>query len=190
MIRKDERQSLVDEIVRSLVAAFRLVRLQEDGLTHLNLSIDGFWRSFLAAVIVLPGAAFVFHVQSLQSGDPAEAGRLGMAGIVFAITWLKFPLLSLVFVRCFGLTDRYVPLVVASNWVAVCIMAIFVAVVLLSTILPMMIGQTLLLMTFVGALYVQWFVLNVTLRAAAVTVLGLFVLDILADELIHRLIMG
>ncbi|MEZ5825764.1 MAG: hypothetical protein R3C97_13785, partial [Geminicoccaceae bacterium] len=110
--------------------------------------------------------------------------------IAYMVTWLKFPLLALLFVRWFGLTDRYIPLVVASNWVTACMMAIFVPAVLISTVLPLVLGQGLLLILFVGALYVQWFVLKVTLRAPSVTVLGLFVLDLLADELIHQLLLG
>ena len=48
------------EIVASLYGAWRLMRLDPTGMTYFNLSADGFWRSFFAAVIVAP--AYVLFV--------------------------------------------------------------------------------------------------------------------------------
>ncbi|MCB1971609.1 MAG: hypothetical protein KDG54_14515 [Geminicoccaceae bacterium] len=185
-----QQGDLKAEVVRSLRAASMLVRLQPDGLRCFNLTIEGFWRSFLSAAIVFPGAIFIFYVQNVQAGNPVTFENLARTSLIFVLSWLKFPLLSLAFVRFFKLGDRYLPLIIASNWVSACVMAIFIAVLLVTSLIPPALGQLLLLFAFVGALYVQWFVLKVALRAPAVTVLGLFTLDLLVEEVIHQLLAG
>ena len=42
------------EVIRSIYGAWRLPWLDRSGMGHFNLSVDGFWRSFFAAVLVAP----------------------------------------------------------------------------------------------------------------------------------------
>ena len=42
------------EIIRSLTGAWLLAKRDTSALNYFNLSIEGFWRSFSAMVLVLP----------------------------------------------------------------------------------------------------------------------------------------
>ena len=54
-----------EEVLHSLYGAYRLAFLDRSGMSHFNLSVDGFWRSFFAAVLVAPGFALLV-VQELH----------------------------------------------------------------------------------------------------------------------------
>ena len=42
------------ETLRALYGAYRLARLDAGGMAYFDSSIGGFWRSFFAAVLVVP----------------------------------------------------------------------------------------------------------------------------------------
>jgi len=110
-----------DEIQRYLSGAWRLMMGKPDGLKLLDLSADGFWNSFFAIVVALP-AMFVGWV-GVANGFGVGAEELGgrvsiliRLAIIDMAAWIV-PLIALAFVmRAAGIADRYVPLVVASNW--------------------------------------------------------------------------
>ena len=42
------------EVLSALYGAYRLAWFDVSGMTFLNLTVEGFWRSFFAAVLVAP----------------------------------------------------------------------------------------------------------------------------------------
>jgi hypothetical protein len=48
-----------EEVLRSIYGAYRLAWLDRSGMSQLNLSVEGFWRSFFAAILVAPGYALL-----------------------------------------------------------------------------------------------------------------------------------
>ena len=46
-----------EEVLGALYGAYRLARIDPAGMTYFNLSFEGFWRSFFAAVLVAPAYA-------------------------------------------------------------------------------------------------------------------------------------
>ena len=55
-------------------AALRLLRREPDAITGFDLSVDGFWRSFVAALVCLPG----FFLLS----PPNDPGFFAPSGVV------------------------------------------------------------------------------------------------------------
>ena len=46
--------TLTENMATSLYGAYRLARADKSGLNYFDASIDGFWRSFFAAVVIAP----------------------------------------------------------------------------------------------------------------------------------------
>jgi hypothetical protein len=111
--------------VRESLAGALLVMLgRPEGLGRLDLSLAGFWRSFAALILVLP-LAFIPEWSMadviVEEGEvpPGFRDSLFSASLVSLVDWFAFPLLFAFLARPLGLSDRYVPFIVARNWSAV-----------------------------------------------------------------------
>ena len=114
-----------------LTGAWRMMMGKADGLRLLDLSVDGFWNSFFAIVIALPalivGWVGVANELSQISGEfGSKLSILVRLAVIDLATWI-LPLVALAAVASrAGIADRFVALVVASNWAS----ALFVWIML------------------------------------------------------------
>lgn len=104
-----------------LTGAWRMMMGKADGLRLLDLSADGFWNSFFAIVVALPPLIFGWVGAANEIGQLSGAfgGKLSIVARLATIdlaTWvLPLVLLAAVVYRL-GIADRFVHVVVASNW--------------------------------------------------------------------------
>jgi hypothetical protein len=113
---------------RSVDAAFGLVMRDKRAWDKFDLTVEGFYRSFAAFLIVLPMTIIVdliaLQVQAAQrisQGQPALEQAYGIGNVIFstvalAAQWAIFPVTMIVVLRFLGLAHRYAPLVIAHNW--------------------------------------------------------------------------
>jgi Fe2+ transport system protein B len=148
-----------------------------------DLSVEGFWRSFFAAVLVAPGYALIVILSLGPTSAPWIAILLVQA-IAYVIGWLMFPLAALAATRVLGLGARYVPLIVAANWAAVLQMVVFLAALLLQAILPDGLGSVVVAITTLAILFYQWFVIRTALESTGGIALALLLLDLLLNALV------
>ncbi|UOM33186.1 hypothetical protein [Acuticoccus sp. I52.16.1] len=106
------------EIGRSLEGAWRLFRNRPDGIDLLDRSIDGFWRSFWAILLVLPIDAISLLALSRIAVQPPFGEAFAERLPVLALDWVAFPILLACIAKPLGVTKRYVTYVVARNWAA------------------------------------------------------------------------
>ena len=106
------------EISRSLEGAWRLFRNRRDGLDLLDRSLDGFWRSFWALLLVLPIDAISLLALSRIAVQPPLGEALLARVPTLAIDWVLFPILLALIAKPLGVTKTYVSYVVARNWAA------------------------------------------------------------------------
>ncbi|ALN71997.1 MULTISPECIES: hypothetical protein [unclassified Aureimonas] len=109
------------EIVRYFTGAARLMAGRRDGLALLDLSADGFWRSFAALVVALPPTVLAWLEYETVERPPfsPHPGRLAIYGahaLADVTAWLLPILLLASFARPLGFSRKMVPLVVATNW--------------------------------------------------------------------------
>jgi hypothetical protein len=165
------------ELRDSLWGAWRLAHLDVTGMRWFNLSTDGFFRSFFAAVLIAPAYFLVAWIGSLPSGDPAAPPPRSIVGdiVSYPLLWLVFPLLLAVAAKPLGLARQFAAGVIALNWAQVVIMAVVLPVTLLmltGALGP--IGALLYLTAYAASLVYTWFVLRTALEttggiAAALT---------------------
>lgn len=177
------------EIARSLEGAWLLARGDPRGVARLDLTLEGFWRSFAAALVAAPAYAVVLVEQHAFRGWPdGLAGALAGETVAYAAGWLTFPVAAVFLTRLLGLTARYVPLVVAANWSAVLQIALYALTVLLGLLLPRELRTLLLLCATAAVLVYQWFVIRSALATTGGIAFGLVVIDVLLSMATSRAI--
>ena len=174
------------EILNSIYGAYLLARMDGAGAGHFNLSVDGFWRSFFAAVLVAPGYALL--VAERLSGQPEEVdgGRVFLVHtIAYALSWIVFPLAALVLTYLLNVTRNYVALIVMVNWAAVIQIVVFLAAIAVSAILPPVLAGLLLTLVTVAILFYQWFVTRTALQTTGGIAFALVLLDLVLNTTIN-----
>ena len=173
------------EVIHSLYGAYRLAFLDQSGLAHFNFSIEGFWRSFFAAVLVAPGFAVLIAQKLVARPEAFDPGWAMLVQILaYGLSWAAFPLAAVVLTRLFGLGHNYVPLIVALNWGAVLQVMVFLAAVVVGLALPGVLEGLLMLIVTGGILFYQWFVTRSALQTTSGVALMLVLIDLVLNSAI------
>lgn len=164
---------------------WRIVRGDEAALDEMDISSDGFWRSFAAIIWAMPALffAWVFDARDLMiSGVELTMVRIVIYSAIIEMVLWFLPILLLAFVlKPFGLAQRYSHLIIARNWLSVPIVYAYVVIILLGILL----GNTLpiVLAAFVFLLVAIWIQMRITrislqceISLASALVIGEFIL--------------
>jgi hypothetical protein len=172
-----------EEVLSALYGAYRLAWFDVSGMTFFNLTVEGFWRSFFAAVLVAPAYAVLVGMR-VPVAELNIALVFLIESIGYVLAWCAFPLVALALTRLLGLDRNYVALIVAHNWSAVLQMAAFLAVVLLGVIVPAALGTLLVTVTTIAILVYQWFVIRTALQTSGAIALMLLLVDLVITSII------
>ena len=104
-----------EEVQRAVTGAVRLARFDEAGMGWFNVSYEGFWRSFSAALLLAPFAA-VLRAQDFPATDAPLLVIGLLEALEYAASWAVFPVVMVFLARFLGLEKRYVPFIIAWNW--------------------------------------------------------------------------
>jgi len=182
------------EVTRLIHGAWRVARMDPDALDYFDLTIDGFWRSFAALLVVAP-----FYIIFLILNYGNQAGlELPTAPVVstefyvavklvaYIIGWLAFPLIMVPILRLLDLSQNYVPYIIVWNWSNVLVMAVILPTVLLFP--PAAQTGAAAKMVLMGAqiatLFYGYLVARAGLRCKIFTAVGVVVLDLLLSLLL------
>ena len=162
-----------------------------EGLNRLDTSLEGFWRSFAAVILVAPFALLsLLSQRPLQSGTasavPLSGGVLAWDGLALLVDWFTFPLIFALLAPPLGLGARYVPFIVARNWASV-IIAAMVAVVHalhLLGVLPTAVMPYVLLVAVAVALRFSYVIARTALAVSVALALPIVVLDLVISLVI------
>jgi len=110
--------SLAEEASRSIQGAWALLRRDPGAPTAFNATLDGLWRSFFAAVVLLPLQlayfAFAGPLAGTEQADPATRWTVDI--LVYVIGWTAWPLIAFYLTRALGCGERLIGYIVAYNW--------------------------------------------------------------------------
>lgn len=174
------------EIAAGVYGAWRLARRDPAGLIWFDDSQQGFWHSFWAAVLVLPG----FIVLQIIDGSFADdlARPLAVHLIAYVIGWVAYPLAIAHIADAMGRRDTYIRYIVAYNWSAVIQMAAFLPVALAAHLFPGP-GTALLQMGItVVLLFYQAYIGHVALGVAPLAATALVLFDLMLSGLVESTI--
>jgi hypothetical protein len=175
-----------EEVISSLYGACRLALMDRSGMAHFNLTFEGFWGSFFAAVIAAPGFALLVVQKLVARPEPLDPGWATLVQLLaYGLSWAAFPLAAVLLTRLLGLSQNYVALVVALNWSAVVQVVVFLVALLLGVALPDLLEGLLMLMVTGGILFYQWFVTRSALQTTGGVALMLVLVDLVLNSAIH-----
>lgn len=171
------------EISAGIQGAWRLARRDPRGLEYFDASIQGYWRSFWAAVLLAP--AFVaLDMASQVFGTEPGARQILVQAISYVIDWTAFPLIMILVADNLDRWHQYMRYIVAYNWSSVVQMAILLPAAFVALLAPshgsFMILQALTIVLLVYRAYVAHISLGVGLPTAG----GIVLLDVLLAQLI------
>ena len=185
------------EITKSINGAWRIARMDQNALNYFNMSIEGFWRSFLAVLIVVP-LYVVFLVLNLGqlSGMELPTGSATSKELYVAIKlaahilgWLAFPIVMIPISRLMDLSQSYVPYIIVWNWSNVLVMAVILPAVLLFPPSAQS-GQSaklILMAAQITVLFYGYLVARAGLQCKILTAIGVVMLDLLLGLLFNLL---
>ncbi|WP_208998606.1 hypothetical protein [Roseibium aestuarii] len=175
------------EIREAVKGSWLLFCNRPEGIRHFDVSLPGFWRSFLVLGLLLPffvvSGQAQWQLMIAESELPVEALPLGTfwltrsAGLI--VEWLTLPLLLAALAGWIGIGRTYVPFIIVRNWSALLISLPY-AVASLAYLLGIIPSGFLVLVTLSIIPVMLWFQFRIARHVAQVSVsvaIGLVILD-------------
>ncbi len=198
-----EKQAMPDlnEILRSLTGAWRLLRRDPSGTGCFNYTLEGFWRSFGAIVLVAP--LYLIAIQAehsmLVETRPDEAtgpGYLLIKSLFFLAEWFSYIVLVAFLARLLGLGAYFVSYIITYNWAAVITAALAVPPFVLFGLGVLGAAPAIIFSLMITGfiLYYHWYIALTVLRTRTAIAAGLvtveFLLSLVFNSAADRLISG
>jgi len=182
------------EVQLAVGGALRLARGDASGLGCFDTSIDGFWRSFRAAVICYPLFLILLALR-VSSAHWAAAGMFRIVAVEtigYVISWVAFPLLVLPVTRWLGRENRFLAFIVAYNWSQIPQTALFVLVGAdaATGLFPSGAAQLVGFIAAIAVLVYEWYIARVALQVSASQAVPVVALDVLLGALLSRITEG
>lgn len=173
--------TLLGEAVSSLRGCWRLIVEPDYGFEDFNLSIEGFWRSF---IVILPLAVLAYPLflsshaidtQMAAEGEPPPVLDLPSAYFYLGAAVFLWPVAAAFLTRLFGLAHHYVRYIIVYNWMSVPALAVGVLPHLVNLLAGG--GTSIMIMSLavlLSLIYLSWFVARLALATNA-AIAGAFV---------------
>ncbi len=175
--------TLGEEASRSLQGAWGLLRRNPAAPTAFNATLDGFWRSFFAAVLLLPlDLAYRAMVGPGEgAADAAPGTRWTVNILIYVIGWTAWPLMAFYLARAMNCGGRFLGYMVAYNWSQLLAVPFLIGLdVLGRAALPQEVSFVVNLAALAGVLFYEYLIarqmLAVPTGRAIVVVVAAFVL--------------
>lgn len=188
------------EIRASLRGALRLFLFDPHGVAYFNVTIEGFWRSFFAAVLIAPLYFTIVVIERDLAKGLIDAGlvtgpvavptlkqTLVAEAFAYPANVVAFPLAMVGIARILKVTGRYVPYVIAYNWSSVIVVTLRLLPLALfaSGLLGAGAAATPIFVTFLVVLIYRWYLARVALGVGGATAFALVLIDLMLVLLIE-----
>jgi hypothetical protein len=168
------------EAALSLYGAYRLACADKNGLDYFNATVEGFWRSFFAAVLVAPLYAPLPLIRYGMGHVAASPPRyIAIEIVAYVFFWVAFPVAALTVSELMGRRHRFFRFMVAYNWAMVLQYLVYLPVVVLAGLGVLSTGAqaTLELIVLALLLVYSWFIARVGLDISGPAAAGIVLLD-------------
>jgi hypothetical protein len=158
------------EIVSGLYGAFRLAILDRNGVQYFDNSLQGFWHSFFAAVLILP--LYIILI-ALRYGEPGLTqdtfSYVSIEIIAYVMQIVAFPLLMIKLANVFDADKNYYVFIIAYNWASVLQSCFYlpIAMLIIAQVIPEPYAGTISFFAISAILVYVWFITRVALDVSA-----------------------
>lgn len=167
------------EAARGVYGAWRLAHGDRGGLAYFDSSMDGYWRSFGAAIVALPAYAVLVGLAMVREpGEINIPGVMLIEAIAYTMDWFAFPLAAVYLARTMGKEHTYARLIVALNWARVVEAAVMVPAALVATLAGQGPLAFIPIVIFVGIMVYHWWVTRVALDVTPIEAVMVVVVNL------------
>ncbi len=122
--------SILEEARRSTAGAVRVIRFEPGALQAFDLTVEGCWRSFRAALLLLP--LYFIYLLAFPRPEGVGAGRFWLIeAIHYPLSWTLWPLIAFHICRSAGVAGRYTTYLTVYNWAQILLSGGQMALILL-----------------------------------------------------------
>ena len=181
------------EILYGLFGAYRLCRLDPQGLAYFNASHAGFWRSFVAAAIAAP--AYFLIVLFELGRTPVEASFeriVAIEALAYVILVFAYPLAMFYISRAIDRERHYMLYIVGYNWLTVPLALLELPAAALSAaeVIPAAAASVVELVVTLVTLVLLWFVARTALQISPLLAAALVAIDVTLTFMVRSLTEG
>ena len=177
------------EVLLSIYGAWRLFLRDPRGIEWLDDSVDGFWKSFFCAVLVLP--VFMLWVM-LAELDAGFLRIVTVEGIAYVIHWVAWPLAMAYLAPAIDRDRNYIRYIVAFNWSSA-IVAVILILLLTIEQAGLATGNLLILISLIARaimLSYHWYVARIALEVSGIGAAGLVIAEFVLGQIINAVSLG
>ena len=171
----------------ALFGAWQLAKFDENGMHFFKNTQAAFWRSFSAAIIVLPAYAILVLLKLADQPVPAAPFTVFVVqSIAYVVGWVAFPLAMYYVTRFASREQWFYRYMVAYNWAVVLQVILFLTITSIadSGLVPPGVGAMFSLAAAVAIMAYQWFIARVGLEVSAPGAIGIVFLDMVISLLL------
>lgn len=186
------------EIRAALDGSWLLLRNRPEGMAFFDQSIQGFWRSFLVIVLLVPVALVsgqaekkFYFAENLYHPDAFPDGGFWFAQLAgLALVWVCLPVLLALLAVPIGISQRYVPFIVVRNWSSLLASVPFMLTYLLFLVGVISPGVTVLLLltSQVAVIWYRFLIVRIALQASISLTIGIVILDVVLALVIAQIV--
>ncbi len=178
--------SLVNAVSRPLYGAYRLARLDPEGLTYFDITPAGFWFSFFAAVLSFPFYVVIMGASWMESSADVAVWRIIVVELItYVIAWTAFPVIMPLVVRAMDREQHYIRGIVAYNWASVIQNVIYLPVALLGS-MGVIDDTPISLIVLVLLLFYSGYVMKVALDIRPLLAFAIIFLDVMISAVLNH----
>lgn len=181
------------EIFEGLYGAWRLLLGDRGAVALFDDSVAGFWKSFFAAILVLP----IYLVMTAMGVIEFDSSRSLPAIVLivlefYIIAWVLWPLIIGHVLPVLDRDDKFTLYIVAYNWMSAVGAGLFFIAVLVTTLLPIPDGFAALIMVgaLLGVLAYHVLIAHTALSITIGVAIGLTVADFILHEIVQGVMFG
>ena len=180
------------EIFEGLYGAWRLLLGDQGTIALFDDSVAGFWKSFFAAILVLP-----IYLAMTAIGAEFDSSRSLPAIVLivlefYVIAWVLWPLIIGHVLPVIDRDEKFTLYVVVYNWMSAVGAGLFFIAVLVTTFLPIPDGFAALIMVgaLLGVLAYHVFIAHTALSISIGVAIGLTVVNFILHEIVQGVMFG
>lgn len=181
------------EIIFGIYGAWRLALLDQNAMTYFDRTAEGFWKSFFAAAIVVPGYIILLFLDPGSGGEGAGWLRVVVVhAAAYTLGWTVYPLAVSQICNTIGKAEKFIGFIVALNWSKVIQMVVYLPIIVLTSTGAVTPGGVALLtgLMYVLVLGYQWIVTRAALEVSPMAAVGFVVFDLFLSFFIHGISLG
>ena len=167
-----------DEVALALAGTGQVLLGNRQAMRWFNATVEGFWRSFFAGILVLPIYALLLAMD-WESMPHHHGGMVTLVSelLVYVVHWTAWPVLMLAVLPIIDRGERFLGYIVAYNWLSVPLTVIYGAVLLLNNAELLPGGFSTVFAVLLAVLFAETWLARLALSVGWLFAIGLTALD-------------